>query len=242
MQKKGFTLAEALITLGIIGVVAAITIPVLINNYKVKITQTKLKKANSILNQAYLNAYNNNGDPTNWRLADNASGATNIYEYFIKDNIKTTKNCGTSANGCFKKAEPTRIGGSKWGNAEADTRHYKIITSDGISMSFRGHRPLCDGVEASNNLSVCGLVYVDVDGPNKGKHAWGNDLFQFFITKDKGVVPSGGPGTYSGDSRNSISEVVGYGHGATWWVINMGNMDYLKCPEKLNYTDKTTCK
>ena len=35
-NKKGFTLAEVLITLGIIGVVAAMTMPSLINNYKDK--------------------------------------------------------------------------------------------------------------------------------------------------------------------------------------------------------------
>lgn len=33
MRKRGFTLAEVLITLGIIGVIAAITIPMLIEAY-----------------------------------------------------------------------------------------------------------------------------------------------------------------------------------------------------------------
>ena len=46
---KGFTLAEILITLGIIGVVAAITIPGLITNYQKRSTATQLKKAYSLL-------------------------------------------------------------------------------------------------------------------------------------------------------------------------------------------------
>lgn len=51
--KSGFTLAEVLITLGIIGVVAAITLPTLIQNNDEKATVTKLKKMYSNLQNAY---------------------------------------------------------------------------------------------------------------------------------------------------------------------------------------------
>ena len=43
-MKKAFTLAEVLITLGIIGVVAAMTMPSLIQNYKERETVSKVKK------------------------------------------------------------------------------------------------------------------------------------------------------------------------------------------------------
>lgn len=49
---KGFTLAEVLITLGIIGVVAAMTIHSLINTYRAKELETRFKKADSIIQQA----------------------------------------------------------------------------------------------------------------------------------------------------------------------------------------------
>ena len=49
---KGFTLAEVLITLGIIGVVAAMTMPALIANYQKKVLETKFKKAYSEISQA----------------------------------------------------------------------------------------------------------------------------------------------------------------------------------------------
>ncbi len=52
--KHGFTLAEVLITLGVIGIVAAITLPSLITNYKVKVLQTQFKTADAILQQAIL--------------------------------------------------------------------------------------------------------------------------------------------------------------------------------------------
>ena len=48
-KKTAFTLAEVLITLGIIGIVAAMTIPTLISNYQKKITVSKLQKAHSTL-------------------------------------------------------------------------------------------------------------------------------------------------------------------------------------------------
>ena len=49
---KGFTLAEVLITLGIIGVVAAMTIPVLIGQYKEKVLETQYKKGVNIISTA----------------------------------------------------------------------------------------------------------------------------------------------------------------------------------------------
>ena len=51
-SSNGFTLAEVLITLGIIGVVAALTMPALIGNYQKKEITTRLKKTYSIVQQA----------------------------------------------------------------------------------------------------------------------------------------------------------------------------------------------
>ena len=49
----GFTLAEVLITLGIIGVVAAITIPALINNYKAARLKSQFLKSYSTIQQVF---------------------------------------------------------------------------------------------------------------------------------------------------------------------------------------------
>lgn len=51
-NRFGFTLAEVLITLGIIGVVAAMTIPVMISSYNKHITETRLKKFYSSTKQS----------------------------------------------------------------------------------------------------------------------------------------------------------------------------------------------
>lgn len=52
-NKSGFTLAEVLITLGIIGVVAVLTLPMLISNHQKRVTETQLKKFYSTWSQAF---------------------------------------------------------------------------------------------------------------------------------------------------------------------------------------------
>ena len=63
---SGFTLAEVLITLGIIGVVAALTMPALITNYQKQQTINTLKKSYSILQQAIKLSELKNDDTQYW--------------------------------------------------------------------------------------------------------------------------------------------------------------------------------
>lgn len=59
--QKAFTLAEVLITLGIIGVVATMTMPSLIQNTKKSEATARLKKFNSMMQQAIIMSENDNG-------------------------------------------------------------------------------------------------------------------------------------------------------------------------------------
>ena len=63
---SGFTLAEVLITLGIIGVVAALTLPTLIQNYRKHVVETKLAKFYTTINQAVSRSTVENGEPADW--------------------------------------------------------------------------------------------------------------------------------------------------------------------------------
>lgn len=62
----GFTLAEVLITLGIIGVVAALTIPTLIKNHQKHVYETKVKQTYSLVSNALEAARADYGDPKYW--------------------------------------------------------------------------------------------------------------------------------------------------------------------------------
>lgn len=70
MKNFGFTLAEVLITLGVIGVVAAMTMPVLLQNYRNHVVETRLKKFYSVFNQAIQSSIADNGDFTEWDYFD----------------------------------------------------------------------------------------------------------------------------------------------------------------------------
>lgn len=99
-KKRAFTLAEVLITLGIIGVVAALTMPSLIEHHQKQVVETKLKSFYSIMNQAIQIASIDEGglDEFNTTLANSCSDAEAasiecnkaIYEKYFKNHLKST--------------------------------------------------------------------------------------------------------------------------------------------------------
>ena len=97
--KKGFTLAEVLITLGIIGIVAALTLPSLVSNYRKKVTAAKLKQTYSILSNAiykqqtlsgipfsfyYALQYRKDVCPTGYEFTPCSNA---LFEDYLKDNL-----------------------------------------------------------------------------------------------------------------------------------------------------------
>lgn len=84
-RKCAFTLAEVLITLGIIGVVAAMTLPALINNYKKAQTVSQLKASYSILSQAIKLSEVTNGEVKYWNF--NLS-PEQFFEKYLKGYLK----------------------------------------------------------------------------------------------------------------------------------------------------------
>ena len=69
MKKQAFTLAEVLITLGIIGVVSAITMPVIIQKHREQVIVTKAKKVYNQFSQAFQATVEENGTPENWEFS-----------------------------------------------------------------------------------------------------------------------------------------------------------------------------
>lgn len=69
MKKTAFTLAEVLITLGIIGVVAAMTLPSVITNFKKQEASARLKKFNSTMAQVLILSQEDNGQINEWDMS-----------------------------------------------------------------------------------------------------------------------------------------------------------------------------
>lgn len=95
----GFTLAEVLITLGIIGVVAALTLPSVIQNYQKKVTVERLKKSYSTLAQAVQMSVKDNDEVETWDFSLSAQEFMDKYiAPYIKDISTRAKNNGDDNN------------------------------------------------------------------------------------------------------------------------------------------------
>lgn len=248
-QKSAFTLAEVLITLGIIGTVAAMTIPTLIQNQTEQVTVSKLKKVYSMLSNAYLMAVSENGEPTAWGIEDdeNATNSLANMNKFVPY-LKIAKNCGTQSLGCFPAVTYKRLQGSNFtsttGQIEAGSNHAKAILSDGTLISFRSSSCASCNETAGTTLAlsnICSTVEVDINGPKEPNRA-GYDYFVFYITK-YGIVPRGSEHTDTDATTTggcNQFESNGYGRGCAAWVIENENTDYLKC-HNLSWTGNRSC-
>lgn len=227
-----FTLAETLIVMGIIGVVAALTIPNLNSSTADKEKVAKLKKVYSNLNDAFGRAEAVYGPYDEWFQTDTTSAAkaTRIAERF-GEFLKVSKNCGHNVNGtCMTTGNYKNIAGTHYVSTLVSADNYSLILADGTSVLFYANT----------------LIYVDIDGPTKGLFKYGVDLFEFRVDSTNGLH-------YIKDYDNGITTCIGEGagvYGCEAWVIQNGNMDYLKadktgkCPngKVLNFTTNTSCK
>ncbi len=112
----GFTLAEVLITLGIIGIVAAMTMPALIVNYQKKQTAVKLSKFYSIMNQAIMQ----------WENDEGITPEDSIFTSEDAGNISKIKDWINNGIGKYIKTITSE---------EETEKHYKIAFTDGSGFS-----------------------------------------------------------------------------------------------------------
>ena len=221
-KKSAFTLAEVLITLAIIGVVAAMTIPTLISDYQEKATITKLKVTYSMLANAWQLAYANSGE---FKEGD----PDDLYNY-ISPYIRFTKYCGRAA-GCWPNSMVKFLHGADWVNIDSYTNYRKAIISNGSLIQFYAR-------SYENNAPE---FRVDVNG-FAGPNSLGKDIF-YFRVENNVVVPRGQKGTdyRPFETHCNLASTEAYnGDSCTAWVIQNGNMDYLKCDD-LSWDGKRKC-
>ena len=228
--ERAFTLAEFLITLAIIGVIAAMTLPVLMNSTNHAENVVALKKAYEVLNQAYYSISAENGN-----IQNALSGATTPDDFanvFISK-LNVAKNCGTTnakAIGCFTNATFKYLNGSDVGNFTTNSAFSTILTNDGISYSFRLESATCSNDISNPTETIssplykeCGRISVDVNGPNKGPFVDGRDLFRFFLTKT-GIYPQGAYPANPASAPDDDCSI--YGGACTAKVLLEGAMNY----------------
>lgn len=113
--KLAFTLAEVLITLGIIGIIAEMTIPTLMNNVQNQQLMVQLKKNYTEFNQALMMFANDNGCPGDLECTGyfGATASTQAFgDAFVKY-LNVSKNCQMVNNqGCMSNAYSSGYDGS----------------------------------------------------------------------------------------------------------------------------------
>lgn len=187
-NKKAFTLAEVLVTLAVIGVVAALTIPSIVKSTNKQQQATKAKAAFSLLSRATLQLKaNNNGAMQGNCFDTDSEKAFNCY----KEIFPIIKECG-SGQGCFTNANIKGLKGDDTGfNQDTDTDTYKAILKNGVSIGFVDYPGDCNVTTGIGPLTqTCGAITIDLDGPNKGENKFGRDIFGMFIA-ERELVPAG---------------------------------------------------
>lgn len=183
-RRIGFTLAEVLITLGIIGVVASLTIPTLINNKAKQETATKLEKVYSTLSQTTNIAKLDYGEVNTWFSDDvtdgTGAGAKIFADRYLIPYLRVAKNCGLSVT------------------SECSERVYYLTSAQGYSDYIFGattdkfyfNDGTLIGINNYDSASKRFCVYVDINGQAQ-PNILGKDVFLFFYYSTGKFIPEG---------------------------------------------------
>lgn len=225
MNNKAFTLAEVLITLGIIGVVAALTIPMLIGKYREKQTVAAVKTAYSIFSQAYMRVHADYPDLSQLvdsNLTDKENAQTLFNE--LTKYMKTARRCDKSSN-CMGAKYKSLTGIPLYTSWDKYTNIETGILANGMSFWVLG-------LKTSNGKDVDynGQIGIDING-QKEPNQLGVDFFWFTVDKNGRVFPGRNQTRpvqtyYSCDIKNNTNGMNGYG--CTEWILEHENMDYLR--------------
>ena len=183
-MKKAFTLAEVLITLGIIGVISAITIPTLLTKVRYVRDSAILKEDFSILKQMMLSA-NDEDAMASIVIGNNMDEMKNWFNTYFLPYIKVAKVCyGTK--GCFPNKVKNSNGSTLYSSGQCGTATISFVLNNGSYICMDDYGVSHYGVYFGG-ISI--TLLVDVNG-DKEPNQLGKDIF-VMVFKDNQLVPGG---------------------------------------------------
>ncbi len=229
-QKLAFTLAEVLITLAIIGIVAALTIPTLVSKNEKKQLYTQFMKSYNTISNALNMAIAQHGDPSAWTHdANDISGAVNKY---LLPYFKVAKTCNSSKYfDCMSKNGYSTLNGAKFltpeNFSESELPSDIIVLADGTSF--------VPSVNIDGHYTIAIYFNIDINGP-KGPNVLGRDFFplEFRQKVDKNykslgyvlepIISWDSSSTSSCDPLSDSNEMNGVGCASR--LLQEGGMNY----------------
>jgi prepilin-type N-terminal cleavage/methylation domain-containing protein len=179
---KGFTLAEVLISLALIGVIAALTLPNLSVNVQKQQVPPALGKAMSTLESANRMILQESGYRTVYQACEKntTSYVTKCLAQYVNGTIQTPKAGGVS----YRQFMPQTVFRSQTGKY--------LKSQDGFAYMSYLSGSTATSIASSKYQGYYFGVLVDINGLDKGPNVAGKDLFEFYVDGSGAVIPYGG--------------------------------------------------
>ncbi len=204
----GFTLAEVLITLGIIGIVAAMTLPVLVGKYREKVLISRAKKTYSIISNA-LNLAKSKESVSSYEEIFSADATSDESADIIFKNMQVIERCKSLAKGCgndytIKPQYRTNDGNGNVSKGGGNTDFSRAVLKDGSIIgimqtaysdsgcqnTYIGHQKDENGnyikddegnlIPVEGHEICCAKIYFDTTG-KAGPNQYGQDVFLIYV-------------------------------------------------------------
>lgn len=191
-NKRAFTIAEILLTLVIIGVIAALVIPGLFNGSTARQDYANFMKVYGDVSTAVEKVtFEFGGDLTRAHTGAVNVGIDNIIRHLKA--VRVCNNAPQTPGNCWHSAI------SQWKTLDGSNDGYingqnqACILKNGAFVLFQNWVSNCtwDGYRVNGQNHGCGLIYVDTNGFEK-PNRWGRDIFTFVLTDKDGLYPHGG--------------------------------------------------
>lgn len=224
VRHKAFTLAEVLITLAIIGIVAAITIPSISSSMNKQDTVVKVKKEYSILSQATESIKADCGGHltnclTNPSAAHDDAITRKEVANLYKAKLQINKECPTSSTlGCFANIIYKYLDNTDSYNYAtlASFNNTRFGLTDGTAVAFYWNGGITTG-SATGQATNLFAIYVDINGVQQ-PNQWGKDLFQFYYDSSLNVLKQYGKG--------ASCSTGSYGASCAYNILQDGEINY----------------